>query len=437
MRCYNPDEITVAFDEERLVADAGLLLPATLAVGLGLRELLDGHVDLGQAPGRANVGDKAMTLIHSALAGGSWIDDGDRLRAGATGSVLGHRVLAPSTVGTFLRSFSFGHARQLDAVSAQALQRAYKAWAGPGAGPLTIDVDSTICEVYGAVKQGAEFGHTKVRGYHPLLAFAAGTWDLLHARLRGGSAYTARGAASFVAETIGRVRAAGASGPLTLRADSGFYSRTVVAACQRHGVRYSITAKLTKAVRRAIQQLPADTWTPIPYWLEDGADVAETSYRPFGKKGPPTRLLVRRVRPTPGSQLALFTTYDYHPFITDRQGTTLELEADHRRHAEVEPAIGDLKHGAGLEHLPSGRFGANAAWLGLVGIAYNLARWTGRLGVGEVRMSPKTLRVRYLALPGRLAVSARRPTLHLPARWPWRWRWQFALARLRCIPHPT
>ena len=437
MRCYNPDEITVAFDDERLVAGAGLLLPATLAVGLGLRELLDAYVDLGKAPGRAHVGDKAMTLVHSLLAGGSWIDDCDRLRAGATGSVLGHRVLAPSTVGTFLRSFAFGHARQLDRVSLASLARAWQAGAGPGAGPLTIDVDSTICEVYGVKKQGAEFGHTKVRGYHPLLAFAAGTWDLLHARLRGGSAYTARGAAGFVAETIGRVRAAGASGPLTLRADSGFYARTVVAACQRHDVRYSITAKLTKAVRRAIEQIPQDAWTPIGYWLEDGADVAETRYRPFGKKGPLTRLIVRRVRPTPGSQLALFTDCDYHPFITDRQGTTLELEADHRRHAEVEPAICDLKHGAGLEHLPSGRFGANAAWLALCGIAANLARWTTRLGVGEVRMSPKTLRVRYLALPGRLAVSARRPTLHLPARWPWRWRWQFALARLRCIPHPT
>jgi hypothetical protein len=437
VRSYNPDEIHVQFDDERLVADAGLILPATLAVGLGLRELLGTHVDLGEAPRRAGVADKVMTLLHSALAGGQWIDDCDRLRAGSTGSVLGHRVFAPSTIGTFLRSFTFGHARQLDAVSGQALQRAWQQGAGPGAGPLTIDVDSTICQVYGTHKQGAAFGHTKVRGYHPLLAFAAGTWDLLHGRLRGGSAYTARGAASFVAETIGRVRATGASGPLALRADSGFYARTVVAACQRHGVRFSITAKLTKAVRRTIQQLPEDAWIPIPYWLEDGADVAETSYRPFGKKGTPVRLIVRRVRPTPGSQLALFTTYDYHPFITDRAGSTLELEADHRRHAEVEPAICDLKHGAGLAHLPSGRFGANAAWLAVCGMAYNLARWTGRLGVGEARMSPKTLRVRYLEVPGRLTRSARRPTLHLPARWPWQWRFQFALARLRCIPHPT
>ena len=301
---------------------------------------------------------------------------------------------------------------------------------------MTIDVDSTICEVDGTRKQGAEFGHTKVRGYHPLLAFAAGSWDLLHARLRGGSADTARGAAGFVAETIGRVRAAGASGPLTLRADSGFYARKVVAACQRHDVRFWITAKLTKAVRRAIQQLPADAWAPIP----TGLRTARTWPRPataLRHKGPLMRLIVRRVRPTPGSQLALFCEYDDHPFLTDRAGGTLELEADHRRHAEVEPAICDLKHGAGRQHLPSGRVGANAAWLALCGMADNLARWTGRLGVGEVRTSTKTLRVRYLALPGRLSVSARRATLYLPARWPWRWRWEFALARLRCIPHPT
>lgn len=183
--------------------------------------------------------------------------------------------------------------------------------AGPGALPYTIDVDSTICEVYGARKQGAAFGHTKVRGYHPLLAFGAGTGDLLGARLRGGNANSGRGAASFVTETINRIRAAGATGQLTLRADSGFYAHPVVKACQRAGVRYSITARLTKAVRRAIQQIPDDGWTPIGYWLDGGADVAETRYRPFGKRGPDVRLIVRRVRPTPGSQLALDVVFDY------------------------------------------------------------------------------------------------------------------------------
>jgi Transposase DDE domain group 1 len=163
------DALDVTFDDRRLVADAGLIQPATLAQHLGLRELFDTHVHLGAAAGRANVGDKAMTVIHSALAGGDSIDDCDALRAGATRSVLGHAVLAPSTLGTFLRSFSWGHARQLDKVSAELLGRAWTAGAGPGDQPVTIDIDSSIHETYGLAKQGGtKFTHTKVRGYHPL-----------------------------------------------------------------------------------------------------------------------------------------------------------------------------------------------------------------------------------------------------------------------------
>src|ERR671913_850533 len=250
------DQVDIAFDDEHAVASAGLLLPATLAARLGIEQATDQLVDLGNRPAAARPSRKLLTLVHAMIAGGDCIDDLELLRCGSTASVLGHRVMAPSTVGTFLRSFTFGHVRQLDRLTETILSRAWQQGAGPGDGPVTIDVDSTICEVYGTRKQGDAFGHTKVRGYHPLLAFTAGSWDLLHGRLRGGSAYTARGAASFVGQTIGRVRAAGASGPLTLRADSGFYARTVVAACQRHGVRFSITAKLTKAVRKVIEQLP-------------------------------------------------------------------------------------------------------------------------------------------------------------------------------------
>ena len=308
-------------------------------------------------PGRANVGHKALTLVHSALAGGDSIDDAGALRAGSTGAVLGHGVLAPSTLGTFLRSFTWGHARQLDRVSGELLKRAWAAGAGPGEAPVTLDIDSTICETYGTAKQGGVFGHTKVRGYHPLVATVAGTGDVVHSRLRGGNANSGRGAASFLTETFNRVRAAGAGGPLTLRADSGFYSGKVVGACRKADVRFSVTVKLNPALRKAIA---ADEWVPIPYFL-DGADVAETTYRPFGKDQPEVRLIVRRVRPTPGSQLALFVEYSHHGFITDRAGDTLVLEADHRRHAVVEDAIRDLKYGVGLNHLPSGRFGASAA----------------------------------------------------------------------------
>ena len=430
---HSLDAIEVTFDDERLVADAGLIQPAALAQHLGLRALFDSHVDLGDATGRANVGHKAMTVIHSALAGGDSIDDCDALRAGSTEAVLGHAVLAPSTLGTFLRSFTWGHARQLDRVSAELLARAWRAGAGPGEAPVTIDIDSSIHETYGLQKQGgAKFTHTKVRGYHPLYAVIAGTADVVHSRLRGGNANSGRGAAGFVTETVNRVRAAGATGPLTLRADSGFYSHKVVDACRRTAVRFSITVKLNKALHKEIAAIPDDAWVPIPYFL-DGADVAETTYRPFGKKAPLVRLIVRRVKPTPGSQLALFVDHSHHAFITDRDGDTLELEADHRRHAVVEDAIRDLKYGVGLNHLPSGRFGANAAWLNLNITAHNLARWVSRLGLGETLITTDTLRRRHLRTPGRLTRSARKLTLHLPTRWPWAAQFTNSLTQLRSV----
>src|SRR3972149_5336632 len=278
---HSLDRLDVAFDDDRLVADAGLLLPATLAHHLGLKDLVDEHLDLGERPGRANVGDKLLTLVASALAGGDCIDDAAALQAGGTAGVLGFAVKAASTLGTFLRSFRWGHVRQLDAVTRHLLTRAWTAGAGPGDAPFTIDLDSTICETYGLAKEGAlHHGYTHVRGYHPLLAVAAGTGDVLMARLREGRANTVRGAA------------------------------------------------------------------PIPYWIDGGADVAEISYTPFAdrKDATPVRLIVRRVRPTPGSQLAAFVLYDYHAFVTDRVGEMLELEADHRRLAQIEHTIRGLKY---------------------------------------------------------------------------------------------
>ena len=219
------------------MANAGLLLPATLARHLGLPELVRQRLDLGDAPGRANTSDKMMTLVASALAGGDCIDDADVLRTGGTACTLGGTVKAPSTLGTFLRSFRWGHVRQLDRVSRELLARAWQAGAGPGDGPMTIDLDSTICETYGLAKEGARHhGYTGKRGYHPLLAIAAGTGDVLMSRLREGRANTARGAAHFLRETVGRVRYAGAQGQLTLRADSGFYTHGVVSVCRKMDV---------------------------------------------------------------------------------------------------------------------------------------------------------------------------------------------------------
>ena len=438
--CEQPDRIHVAFDDQRLVANAGLILPVTLAHRLGLGALVDRHVDLGDAPGRANAGDKVLTLVASALAGGDCIDDADALRAGETRRVLGCTVKAPSTLGTFLRSFRWGHARQLDRVSREVLARAWATGAGPGDDPLTIDLDSTICETYGLSKEGARHhGYTGQRGYHPLLAVAAGTGDVLMARLRKGRANTARGAANFLRETISRVRYAGATGSLTMRADSGFYTHAIVAACRDKGVRYSITVRQHAQLRNLIEAIPEADWTPIPYWMEGAADVAETTYTPFQHEpdAVPVRLIVRRVKPTPGSQLALFANYSYHAFITDREGDTLELEADHRRHAEIENAIRDLKYGVGLNHLPSGRFPANAAWLAVQVMAHNLARWTTRIGLGEPVITTKTLRRRFFSLAGRLTRKARRLTLHLPQGWPWQNQFSSALARLRALPLPS
>ena len=434
---HSLDRLDVAFDDDRLVADAGLLLPATLAHHLDLGGLVDEHVSLGDKPGRANAGDKLLTLVMSALAGGDCIDDANALRSGGTERILGFSIKAASTLGTFLRSFRWGHVRQLDRVSRELLARAWAAGAGPGAAPFTIDLDSTICETYGLQKQGAlHHGYTHVRGYHPLLAVAAGTGDVLMARLREGRANTARGAGHFLRETIGRVRSAGATGQLTMRADSGFYAHAVVAVCRTMDVRFSITIRQSPATRRLIEAIPDDAWTPIPYWIDGGADVAETTYTPFADQqdAVPVRLIVRRVRPTPGSQLALLTLYDFHAFITDRVGEMLELEADHRRHAEIENAIRDLKYGMALNHLPSGKFGANGAWLAVQVMAHNLARWTARIGLGAGIVTTKTLRRRLFALAGRLTRSARRVRLHLPARWPWAIEFGTALARLRAIP---
>ncbi len=435
-----PERIHVAFDDHRLVSNAGLLLPITLAQHLRLRELVDDHVDLGDAPGRANAVDKMLTLVASALAGGDCIDDADALRAGGTERVLGCKVKAPSTLGTFLRSFRWGHVRQLDRVSRELLARAWAAGAGPGDDPLTIDLDSTLCETYGLSKEGAQHhNYAGQRGYHPLLAVAAGTGDVLMARLRQGRANTARGADHFRRETVSRVRYAGATGPLTVRADSGFYTHAIIAVCRKMGVRYSITIRQHASVRNIIEDIPEADWTPIPYWMEGAADVAETTYTPFQNEADAVlvRLIVRRVKPMPGSQLALFANYSYHACVTDREGQTLNLEADHRRHAEIENAIRDLKYGVGLNHFPSGRFPANAAWLAVQIMAHNLARWTARIGLGEQLVTTKTLRRRFFSLAGRITHKARRLTLHLPQGWPWQNQFNSALARLRALPLPS
>ncbi|MBV6509482.1 MAG: IS1380 family transposase ISNml1 [Acidimicrobiales bacterium] len=269
------DRIEATFDDETLVADAGLIIPATLNIRLGLEAPVNRIVRLAGGVGGAAPGRKILTLVAAILAGGSHIDHADKLRAGATEAVLPFRVMAPSTLGTFLRSFTFGHVRQLDAVIAETIGRARSLGAGPDDKAMTTDVDSTICEVHGKAKQGAAYGYTKVLGYHPLLATRADTGEVLHARLRKGSSQ--RGAKRFAEELIARVRRAGARGALVVRGDAGFCDYALIDTLTRLGVSWSITVRINPSIRKAIDAIDESAWTPIAYPDGGEAQVAETS----------------------------------------------------------------------------------------------------------------------------------------------------------------
>jgi hypothetical protein len=384
--------------------------------------------------GGASPGRKILTLVHTIVAGGSHIDHADMLRAGATERVLPFRVMAPSTLGTFLRSFTFGHVRQLDKVCAETLRRAWAFGAGPGNRRLVIDVDSTICEVYGKQKQGAGYGYTKVLGYHPLLATRAETGEVLHARMRKGQANTARGARRFVEELIARVRHAGATGELVARFDSGFWSYDTIATLARLGVRYTMAVKAgNTAIVKAIGTIAEKAWVPIGYTADGEAQVAECVYK--GR-----RLVVRRTRVTDKQQAELWPNWRRHAFLTDLTDDTVTIDKFHRHHAVVELSIRDLKDGAGLEHVPSGNFSANAAWLACAVLAHNLIRWNAKLGdihPDNQLTVGRTIRTQLITLPGRLVNRHGQPTLRLPTRWPWARQFHTALTQLRALPQLT
>ncbi len=424
------DRIEVAFDDPKLVANAGLLLVSTLVVRLGLEALINSTLRLTGRVGGAFPGRKVLTLVHAIVAGASHIDHADVLRAGSSSSALPHRVMAPSTLGTFLRSFSFGHVRQLDAVIAETLRRAWALGARPK-GRLVIDVDSTICEVQGKKKQGAAYGYTKVLGYHPLLATRADTGEVLHARMRKGSANTARGTKRFIEELIARCRRAGAGGEITLRVDSGFWSNETIKTLLRLGVCYTMAVRTnSKGVAATIAEIEADAWVPIDYTQDGIAEVAETTYK--GR-----RLIVRRTR-LAGPQLKLWPDWRHFAFLTDLEGDAVTLDQFHRYHAGVELAIRDLKEGAGIDHVPSGHFFANSAWLCCAVLAHDLVRWCALLGgiVAEDTLTvSRTIRTRYFAAPGRLVNRAGRTMLRMPAHWPWATSFIGALERLRHLDY--
>jgi hypothetical protein len=433
------DRLEVTFDDESLVANAGLIVPATLMVRLGLEALVNATVRLTGRVGGSRPGRKVCSLVATILAGGTHIDHADMLRAGATQRVLPFRVMAPSTLGTFLRAFTFGHVRQLDKVCSEMLRRAWAAGAGPAEGSMTIDLDSTICEVHGKAKQGAAYGYTRVLGYHPILATRAETGEILHARLRKGSSQ--RGANRFVEELIARVRRTGTTGRLVVRADSGFWSYKLIDTLTRLRVGWSITVNLNPQIKAVIASIDEHAWTPIVYPEAGEAAVADTTYvTGRGSQQREVRLVVRRSHLVDPVQAQLWHDWRYHAFITDLDTPTVQIDQFHRHHATVELAIRDLKDGAGLEHCPSGKFFANAAWLACAVLAHNLIRWTADLGDitpdGELTVA-RTIRTRLIALPGRIVNRSGKHTLRLPTRWPWAENFHRALAQLRAIPQLT
>ena len=423
------DRVCVTFDDPNLVANAGLLLIATVVNKLGLEALCNATIRLGTRTGGYQPGRKILTLVHAMVAGATHIDHADMLRAGSTAAVLPHRVMAPSTLGTFLRSFTFGHVRQFEKVIGDTLQRAWSLGSGPGTNQLVVDIDSTIREVYGKLKQGAAYGYTKVLCYHPILATRADTGEILHARLRKGSANTQRGTKRFVEELVARLRRAGATGQIIMRFDSGYWSNETIGVLTRLGVSYTMAVRTgTKAIDRCIAEIPESSWVAIAYPAGGEAMVAECPYK--GR-----RLIVRRTRLV-GPQASLWPNWRYFAFLSDLAGSAVELDAFHRRHAVVELCIDDWKEGAGMEHCPSGDFSANAAWMCCAVLAHNLIRWSAGLGglvEEDTLVVTRTLRTRYFSVPGRLVNRSGTPTLRGPTQWPWATSFTRALSNLRAV----
>jgi hypothetical protein len=429
------DRLQATFDHEGIVANAGLIVAATLMARLGLEALIDTHVRTGSSrPGR-----KVLTVVAAMLANATHIAHMNILRAGATQTVLGFKPMAPSTIGTFLRSFTFGHVRQLDAVLSRALSRVWALGAGPGEGPLVVDLDSTICEVHGKQKQGAAYGYTKRLGYHPLLATRADTGEVLFSRMRKGSAGSSRGIIRFVDELVAIIKTAGAAGPVTVRADSGFWSGDLIRRLNKHAVAWSITVTNQASIRKAIAAIAETDWVDIDYTLGGRAQVAETSYTMGGRtkrKQLHVRLIVRRTRLTDTNQAALWPDWRHHCFITNTTRTAVAADQFHREHAVVELAIRDLKEGTGAAHIPSGHYGANAAWFACAVLAHNLGTWTDLLA-HQPPVTNRTRRNRLIALAAVLVNRSGQHTLRFPARWPWAHQFHQTLTAIRALPQPS
>lgn len=442
---HAPARTSAVFDDPNLVSHGGLVPVMALAGRCGLPELIAEHVRPGGECG-VNAPAKVGCLVAGMAAGADSIDDMGLLRHGAVDVLFGG-VRAPSTLGSHLRSYTWGNVLQLEKAGRELLARlSRRAPLLPGADVLAfIDIDSTQKRVYGHQKQGARFGHTKIQGKSVLVrglnALIAAVSTPLAApvaaatRLRGGNAPSARGAEGLAALAIGTARDCGCTGTIVVRMDSAYYTAAIIAAIRRNGARFSVTAPVTAAIRTAIAGIPEDAWTPIRYpqavwddqpgcWVSD-AEVAETSYEAFTSKKKAlhvtARLIVRRVRDkgkaAPG-QGELFPAWRYHAVFTDSPFELVQAEEQHRGHAVIEQFLADLNDGP-LAHLPSGKFSANAAWLAAAAMAHNLLRAAGALaGRRHARARAATIRRDMVAVAARTARHGRdRLTLHLPEGW--------------------
>ena len=456
---HAPAAVSAVFDDPNLVSAAGLVPMLRLARSAGLDELARERLSVPTDKG-ANAGAKVMALVAGMLAGADSIDDMNLLRHGGMGRLF-DRTYAPSTLGSFLREFRFGHVRQLDAVASRVFANlavdAPLLRAGDGE-RVMVDLDDTIIEVHGYQKQGAGFGYSGVRGLNALLATASTTSSapvILGQRLRQGKTGSPKGAARIVGDALATLRRTGVAAgtrPL-LRADSAFYGHATVGTAIKAGADVSVTVRMDPAVKAAIATIPDDAWEMIEYTdairdettgqLISKAEVAEVPFTAFRsrKKAEQVagRLVVRRIpdlNPRQVEQPTLFDVYRHHAFFTTTAKEVMDTVAadkTHRGHAIIEQVHADLKAGP-LAHLPSGVFTANSAWLVIAVIAFNLTRAAGLVAdrAGRLaRATTATIRRTLIHVPARLARSARRITLHLPEAWPW----QTAFDRLFTATH--
>jgi hypothetical protein len=449
---------SAVFDEPNLVSAAGLVPVLALAEAAGLGVLAQRRLTVPTDKG-ANAGGKVVSVVAGMVAGADSIDDLGLLRHGAMGRVFSG-AYAPSTVGSFLRGFRFGHVRQLEAVAARfltelAARTPLLTGGQAGLGQPVIDVDDTIVEVHGYAKQGAGFGYSKVRGLNALLATVAtgqAAPVIIAQRLRKGSCGSPRGAKRLVSDAAAQVRRLLPGRRPLLRADSAFYGRGPIWAALRGGCDVSVTVRQDATVRAALATIDDAAWIPIEYphavfdepssrWISR-AEVAEIDFTAFAAGKPaeqvPGRLVVRRIPELhPSGQEGLFDLWRFHAFFTTSDLDTVTADKTHRGHAIIEQVHADLKNSA-LAHLPSGVFTANAAWLVLAVIAFNLTRAAATLTATPLaKATTGTIRRRLINIPVRVANSARRLTLHLPVAWPWQQAWTRLFTQACGPPHPT